>query len=60
MGKTGIETILVERSSTMSGGTINIGCIPTETLAEHAERSTPYAAAVAAKDELTAFMRRKN
>jgi pyruvate/2-oxoglutarate dehydrogenase complex dihydrolipoamide dehydrogenase (E3) component len=61
MGKTGIQTILVEQSEKMYGGTcINVGCIPTKTLVEHAERGTPYAAAVAAKDELTAFMRGKN
>jgi pyruvate/2-oxoglutarate dehydrogenase complex dihydrolipoamide dehydrogenase (E3) component len=61
MGKMGIQTILVEQSKKMYGGTcINIGCIPTKVLVEHAERGTPYPAALAAKNELRALMRSKN
>jgi pyruvate/2-oxoglutarate dehydrogenase complex dihydrolipoamide dehydrogenase (E3) component len=61
MGKMGIETILVEQSKKMYGGTcINIGCIPTKVLVEHAERGTPYPAALAAKNELRALMQAKN
>ncbi len=61
LGKTGIATILVEQSDNMYGGTcINVGCIPTKVLVEHAGRGTPYPAAVAAKNELRTFMRQKN
>jgi pyruvate/2-oxoglutarate dehydrogenase complex dihydrolipoamide dehydrogenase (E3) component len=61
LGKMGVETVLVEQSEKMYGGTcINIGCIPTKSLVEHAERGTPYGEAIAAKNELTAFMRGKN
>ncbi len=61
MGKMGIQTILVEQSDKMYGGTcINTGCIPTKVLVEHAERGTPYPAAIAAKNELRALMRAKN
>jgi pyruvate/2-oxoglutarate dehydrogenase complex dihydrolipoamide dehydrogenase (E3) component len=61
MGKMGIETILVEQSKNMYGGTcINVGCIPTKVLVEHAERGTPYPVALAAKNELRALMQAKN
>jgi pyruvate/2-oxoglutarate dehydrogenase complex dihydrolipoamide dehydrogenase (E3) component len=61
MGKMGVETVLVEQSEKMYGGTcINIGCIPTKSLVEQAERGIPYPEAIAAKDDLTAFMREKN
>ena len=61
LGKRGIETVLVEQSEKMYGGTcINIGCIPTKALVVQAERHTPYASAVAAKDALTGFLRGKN
>jgi pyruvate/2-oxoglutarate dehydrogenase complex dihydrolipoamide dehydrogenase (E3) component len=61
MGKMGIETILVEQSKKMYGGTcINIGCIPTKVLVEHAERGTPYPAALAAKNALRTLMQAKN
>ncbi|MBD0255279.1 MAG: FAD-dependent oxidoreductase [Cytophagales bacterium] len=61
LGKQGIETVLVEQSPTMYGGTcINIGCIPTKALVVQAERHTPYATAIAAKDALITFLRGKN
>jgi pyruvate/2-oxoglutarate dehydrogenase complex dihydrolipoamide dehydrogenase (E3) component len=61
MGKMGIGTILVKQSSNMYGGTcINNGCIPTKVLVEHAERGTPYPAAIAAKVELWILMLAKN
>ncbi len=61
LGKTGVATILVEQSDQMYGGTcINVGCIPTKVLVEHAERGTPYPVAIAAKDELRALMGAKN
>jgi pyruvate/2-oxoglutarate dehydrogenase complex dihydrolipoamide dehydrogenase (E3) component len=61
MGKMGIKTILVEQSEKMYGGTcINIGCIPTKVLVEHAGRGTPYPVAVTAKNELRELMRAKN
>jgi pyruvate/2-oxoglutarate dehydrogenase complex dihydrolipoamide dehydrogenase (E3) component len=61
LGKQGIDTVLVEQSAKMYGGTcINIGCIPTKALVVQAERHTPYATAIASKDELTTFLRGKN
>ncbi len=61
LGKKGINTVLVEQSEKMYGGTcINIGCIPTKALVVQAERHTPYVKAIQYKDELTALLRKKN
>ncbi len=57
MGKTGIRTTLVEQSQQMYGGTcINVGCFPSKLLVEHAERGTPYPAAIVTKNELRASL----
>ncbi|CAL1516723.1 FAD-dependent oxidoreductase [Chitinophaga sp. MM2321] len=61
MGRQGMKVALVEQSEKMYGGTcINIACIPTKSLVVSAERKVPYTNAIATKDELTAFLRKKN
>ena len=61
LGKKDIKTVLVEQSEKMYGGTcINIGCIPTKAMVVQAERHTPYASAITAKNELTSSLRQKN
>ncbi|MFD1142370.1 FAD-dependent oxidoreductase [Larkinella insperata] len=61
LAKHQVQTVLVEQSDQMYGGTcINIGCIPTKSLVVQAERKVPYADAVRATDELTAFLRQQN
>ena len=68
----GQKTAIIERSSTMYGGTcINVACIPTKSL-EHssrlsaaqggtfAERAERYRAAVEEKRQLTSMLRKKN
>lgn len=69
----GRRVALLEKSDRMYGGTcINIACIPTKTLAhdakvlsscgerDFAQKAADYARAVARKNEVTSFLRRKN
>lgn len=71
LAKRNFTVAMIERSDKMYGGTcINIGCIPTKTLvhlAELADKNAPweqkqayYRQAVAKKEEVTTFLRRKN
>lgn len=69
----GQKVAIVERSSQMYGGTcINIACIPTKALIRQAEvigyrhlktfeeKAEAYRQAIARKNEMTAFLRKKN
>src|SRR3954447_23881810 len=68
LGRQGRSVVLVERSSSMYGGTcINIGCVPTKSMVYRAEQVTTrppepsvYTAAVRTTAELTAGMRAAN
>ncbi len=73
LAKQGKKVALVERSSGMYGGTcINVGCIPSKSLVTSAAAAAPhkndpyeikaarYAAAIAEKRRVTAFLRDKN
>ncbi len=69
----GLSVAMVERSEKMYGGTcINIACIPTKTLVheagkipcrgftDFARKAAAYRQAIARKNEVTGFLRRKN
>lgn len=69
----GLSVAMIERSEKMYGGTcINIACIPTKTLiyeagkiccrglADFAHKAAAYKQAIARKNEVTKFLRRKN
>lgn len=73
LGKRGWNVALVERSAQMYGGTcINIACIPTKALIHSAkiagyrplqdfgQKSEEFRKAIGQKNEITAFLRKKN
>lgn len=73
LAKRGERVAMVERSALMYGGTcINIACIPTKSLIHQAklmgyrqlksfeEKAVAYREAIDTKNELTAFLRKKN
>lgn len=73
LAKRGQKVAMVERSSGMYGGTcINIACIPTKALIHQAkvngykhltnfeQKAQAYQEAIAKKNEITAFLRKKN
>lgn len=73
LAKRGQQVALIERSSAMYGGTcINIACIPTKSLIHQAKalgyrqlatfeaKAEAYRNAIAEKNEITAFLRKKN
>lgn len=73
LARRGQSVAMIERSSQMYGGTcINIACIPTKTLVHQAkvteyrqlatfeEKAKAYREAIARKNEITAFLRKKN
>lgn len=73
LAKQGQKVAMIERSPLMYGGTcINIACIPTKALIHQAkvlgyrklstfeEKAEAYRQAIAGKNEITAFLRKKN
>lgn len=73
LAKRGLNVAMIERSPMMYGGTcINIACIPTKALIHQAkvteyrhlatfkEKAEAYREAIAKKNEITAFLRKKN
>ena len=73
LAKRGQKVAMIEKSSLMYGGTcINIACIPTKALIHQAkvleyrkpatfeERAEAYRQAIKGKNEITAFLRKKN
>lgn len=61
LGKAGQKVALVEKSSSMYGGTcINIACIPTKVLVSDAEKKLDFSDAMSHKDAVVTTLRAKN